>query len=137
MPSERKELWVWNAVPGEAAPVLCGRFRWAPSAGGFSVDSFVYAQAYLDRSDARPVDPVLLPLRDEQFTTTSLGGIFSALHDAGPDQWGRYVIQRLHGPQDELDFLIFSRWRRARRHARLLAGPEYAAGSTALARWAR
>jgi serine/threonine-protein kinase HipA len=113
MPSERKELWVWNAVPGEAAPVLCGRFRWAPSAGGFSVGSFVYAQAYLDRSDARPVDPVLLPLRDGQFTTTSLGGIFSALHDAGPDQWGRYVIQRLHGPQNELDFLLLAGAERA------------------------
>ena len=40
MPSERKELWVWNAVPGQAAPVLCSRFRWAPSVGGLSVGSF-------------------------------------------------------------------------------------------------
>lgn len=106
MPSELRELWVWNSLPGEAAPVLCGRFQLAPGGGEISVGRFVYARAYLDRPNARPIDPVLLPLRDEQFTTTSLGGIFSALHDAGPDQWGRYLIERLHGPQDELGYLL-------------------------------
>ena len=113
MPSERRELWVWNALPGEAAPALCGRFQWEPITGETGVGRFVYARAYLDRRDARPIDPVLLPLRDEQFTTTSLGGIFSALHDAGPDQWGRYLIERLHGPQNELGYLLLAGGERA------------------------
>lgn len=111
MPSEYEELWVWNSLPGESTPVLCGRFQWTatPGApGGSGVGRFVYARAYLDRSDARPVDPVLLPLRDAEFTTTTLGGIFSALHDAGPDSWGRFLIERLHGPQSELGYLLLA-----------------------------
>ena len=114
MPFEGEELWVWNALPGEAAPVLCGRFQWTPATGGGGVGRFVYARSYLDRSDARPVDPVLLPLRDAEFTTTSLGGIFSALHDAGPDGWGRLRIERLHGPQrSELGYLLLAGGERA------------------------
>ncbi len=114
MPSDREELWVWNALP--AVPVLCGRFQWTatPGApGGSGVGRFVYARTYLDRSDARPVDPVLLPLRDAEFTTTTLGGIFSALHDAGPDSWGRFLIERLHGSQSELGYLRLAAGERA------------------------
>jgi hypothetical protein len=58
------------------------------------------ARAYLDRSDARPIDPVFLPLRDAEFSTPILGGIFSAHHDAGP-LLGRLLIERLYGPQCE------------------------------------
>jgi serine/threonine-protein kinase HipA len=111
MLSEREELWVWNTLPREPTPVLCGRFQWTatPGApGGSGVGRFVYARTYLDRSDARPVDPVLLPLRDAEFTTTTLGGIFSALHDAGPDSWGRFLIERLYGPQSELGYLLLA-----------------------------
>ena len=111
MPSEYEELWVWNWLSSEPTPVLCGRFQWTatPGApGGSGVGRFVYARAYLDRSDARPIDPVVLPLRDAEFTTTALGGIFSALHDAGPDSWGRLLIERLHGPQSELGYLLLA-----------------------------
>ncbi len=111
MPSDSEELWVWNALPSEPAPVLCGRFQWMPTPGapgGSGVGRFVYARTYLDRPDARPIDPVLLPLRDAEFTTTTLGGIFSALHDAGPDSWGRFLIERLHGPQSELGYLLLA-----------------------------
>jgi len=111
MPSDYEELWVWNALPGEPTPILCGRFQWTATpgaAGGSGVGRFVYARAYLDRSDARPIDPVLLPLRDAEFTTTTLGGIFAALHDAGPDSWGRFLIERLYGPQSELGYLLLA-----------------------------
>lgn len=110
MPSDYQELWVWNTLPAEPTPVLCGRFQWTAmtGAGGSGVGRFVYARAYLDRSDARPIDPVLLPLRDAEFTTTSLGGIFSAIHDAGPDSWGRFLIERLYGPQSELGYLLLA-----------------------------
>jgi serine/threonine-protein kinase HipA len=111
MPSEYDKLWVWNALPGEPTPVLCGRFQWAATPGGVDgtgVGRFVYARAYLERADARPIDPVLLPLRDAEFTTTALGGIFSAIHDAGPDSWGRFLIERLRGPQNELGYLLLA-----------------------------
>lgn len=62
-------------------------------------------RARLDRPDAWPADPVLLSLRDSEFTTTALGGSCSALRDAGPDSWGRFLIERLHGPQSELGYL--------------------------------
>ena len=116
MPSEYTELWVWNTLPNEPTPALCGRFQWTATPGaaaGSGVGRFVYARAYLDRSDARPIDPVLLPLRDAEFTTTALGGIFSALHDAGPDSWGRFLIERLHGPQSELGYLLLAAGERA------------------------
>ncbi|HEV2268920.1 MAG TPA: HipA domain-containing protein [Steroidobacteraceae bacterium] len=110
MPSDNQELWVWNTLPAESTPVLCGRFQWTAMAGvgGSGVGRFVYARAYLDRSDARPIDPVLLPLRDAEFTTTSLGGIFSAFHDAGPDSWGRFLSERLYGPRSELGYLLLA-----------------------------
>lgn len=116
MPSDGEALWVWNTLPGERTPVLCGRFHWAPTPGahlGAGVGQFVYARTYLERSDAWPIDPVLLPLRDEEFTTTTLGGIFSALLDAGPDSWGRFLIERLHGPQSELGYLLLAAGERA------------------------
>lgn len=116
MPSDYEELWVWNALPAQSTPILCGRFRWTATPGvpgGSGVGRFVYARTYLDRSDARPVDPVLLPLQDAEFTTTTLGGIFSAFHDAGPDSWGRFLIERLHGPQSELGYLLLAAGERA------------------------
>lgn len=51
---------------------------------------------------------MLLPLKDAEFTTNALGGIFSALRDAGPDSWGRFLIERLYGPQSELGYLLLA-----------------------------
>lgn len=113
MRSDPEELWVWNALPDEPRPVLCGRFQRTVAPGGSSVGRFVYSRAYLDRSDARPIDPVLVPLQDREFTTTALGGIFSALHDAGPDSWGRFLIERLYGPQSELGYILLAAGDRA------------------------
>lgn len=38
---------------------------------------------------------------DTRYETTSLEGFFGALRDAMPDDWGRYVIDRLDGPQTD------------------------------------
>lgn len=106
MPSDIREAWVWNWLPGRQSPVLCGRFRWVSVPGGKRVGYFVYTRDYLNELGAIALDPVLLPLRDAEFSTTHLNGIFSALLDAGPDSWGRRVIERVHGAQDELGYLI-------------------------------
>lgn len=106
MRSDTREAWVWNWLPGLSGPVLCGRFQWAAVPGGARTGRFVYARSYLDHAGALPLDPVLLPLRDAEFKTADLGGIFGVLRDAGPDTWGRLLIDRLHGSQDDLGYLV-------------------------------
>lgn len=65
---------------------------------------------YLARSDALPLDPIELKLATQTYETIALKGVFGALRDAGPDYWGRRVIERHAGkPQlNELDYLIHS-----------------------------
>jgi serine/threonine-protein kinase HipA len=43
------------------------------------------------------LDPVALPLKPATFSTTALNGVFGAINDAIPDDWGRYVIDKLQG----------------------------------------
>ena len=52
---------------------------------------FEYASAWLARADAFAIDPTALPLRQGAFHALDLPG---ALADAGPDRWGRIVIER-------------------------------------------
>lgn len=101
-------LWTWIYLPGQAQPVLCGRFDRVTTAAG-PVGSFTYGRSYLARKDALPLDPVALPLRNKRFDTTYLAGWFSVLLDAGPDAWGRRLIDRSVGPQDERGYLLQAR----------------------------
>jgi hypothetical protein len=41
------------------------------------------------------IDLVQLKLSDETYDTIRLSGVFSALRDAGPDYWGRRVIESI------------------------------------------
>jgi serine/threonine-protein kinase HipA len=100
-------VWIW--LPGSADPVVCGRFTRQSLASGAHTGTFVYGQSYLARPQAVPIDPIVLPLNDQPITTTHLRGWFSVLQDRGPDDWGRRLIDRLHGPQDELGYLLLSR----------------------------
>lgn len=99
------EVWVWCWLPGDASPTLAGRFRHAraPGAGrsGYRGE-FVYGRSYLANPDALALDPLQLRLVDRAYETATLEGFFGPLRDAMPDDWGRYVIDRLHGPQEEL-----------------------------------
>lgn len=106
MRSENGQVWVWNWLPGHDGPVLAGLFELGVEPGGRRLGRFRYAQTYLDHPGRLPIDPVLLPLRPAEFKTTDLEGIFGVLRDAGPDAWGKFLIDRLHGPQDELGYLL-------------------------------
>ena len=55
-------------------------------------------------------DPDELNLSDRVYETTALNGVFGALRDAGPDAWGRRVIERHAGKAQlgELDYLLNS-----------------------------
>lgn len=59
---------------------------------------FVYGKRYVQRPYAVEVDPVALPLRDEEGGAKRfvLAGLteFGGIRDAAPDSWGRRVIDR-------------------------------------------
>lgn len=99
------EVWVWSWLPGDTEPTLAGRFLHTRVPGGATPryrGEFVYGRTYLANPDALALDPVQLRLLDHHYETTALEGFFGPLRDAMPDDWGRYVIDREFGPQDEL-----------------------------------
>ncbi|MFM9971010.1 MAG: type II toxin-antitoxin system HipA family toxin [Burkholderiales bacterium] len=106
------EAFVWIHLPGETSSTLAGRVR-RERATGQDVGRFVYGKTYLANARALPIDPILLPLREEEFVTTTLSGHFSALLDAGPDSWGKRLAALEYGPQDELGFLLCTRGEQA------------------------
>lgn len=60
--------------------------------------TFSYADEYLARGNAYPLDP-LLPLGSGQIQTPLGRPIFGAFSDCAPDRWGRTLIQRHHRKQ--------------------------------------
>lgn len=65
--------------------------------GRRSTCTFQYGQRYLQRPDAVPVDPVLLPLagaKGRTFYGPMGGELFGGIRDASPDAWGRHVLDR-------------------------------------------
>lgn len=105
-----EECFVYTMPPGETAFVTAGRFVLEPDRAGVPVGRFVYGRRYLARRDAVPIDPVELKLGPETYQTTALKGVFGALRDAGPDYWGRRVIEKHAGKPalSEIDYLLYS-----------------------------
>ena len=97
------ECFVYLTLLGTTEPVTAGRLRLETGRRG---------------------DPVELRLSDERFETARMGGLFGALRDAGPDHWGRRVIEKHSGlaAPGELDNLLlvrrFDRERTAHGHRR-------------------
>jgi serine/threonine-protein kinase HipA len=108
--TEARECYVYIALPGTTEFVTAGRFVLEPDRAGVPVGRFVYGRRYLERPDAVPIDPVELKLGKTTYRTTALKGVFGALRDAGPDYWGRRVIEKHAGkPQlGELDYLLYA-----------------------------
>ncbi len=96
-------------LPTTRETVICGRYE-LQEVGDELMGRFVYGRTYLDRSDAVAIDPVNLPLKDTEFTTTKVEGMFGALRDTAPDTWGRMVIERRDRGRalTELDYLLGS-----------------------------
>ncbi|MBC5768325.1 type II toxin-antitoxin system HipA family toxin [Ramlibacter albus] len=96
------EVWVWCWLPGDTTPTLAGRFEHT-AAKGVHVGRFVYGRSYVANPDAQPLDPIQLLLKPKiTYETTALQGFFGPIRDAMPDDWGRFVIDRLHGAQSDL-----------------------------------
>ena len=105
------ECFVYVTLPGQVDAVAAGRFQLTVGRSGTPVGRFIYGRSYLDRREAVEIDPVELKLaRGTTYETTGLKGVFGALRDAGPDYWGRAVIERHVGkaPLGEIDYLLES-----------------------------
>lgn len=104
------ECYVYITLPGETEAVTAGRFELTKDRRGNALGRFVYGKSYLARDNAVAIDPVELKLSGDTYETTRLNGVFGALRDAGPDYWGRRVIEKHAGiPQlGELDYLLNS-----------------------------
>jgi serine/threonine-protein kinase HipA len=83
--------YVFIQLPGEDQPVAAGLFTLDPEPG---VGRFSYGKKYLLRPNAIAIDPINLPLSENEFTTKINGGIFFVLADILPDSWGKYVLAR-------------------------------------------
>lgn len=104
------ECFVYMTLPGQTAPVTAARFALTRNRHDVAVGRLVYGRTYLARPDAVPIDPIALRLADRTYETLGMNGLFGALRDAGPDYWGRRVIERHAGAAqlDEMDYLLHS-----------------------------
>src|SRR6266700_1820927 len=108
--SRPSECFVYITLPGQVSPVTAGRFVLDKNARGDALGRFVYGRSYLENQGAVEFDPVELKLSTRTYETAQLNGVFGALRDAGPDYWGRRIIEKRAGkPQlGELDYLLES-----------------------------
>ncbi len=81
------EAFVWVWLPGATEPVVVGRL-----VDRGSVITFTYGRSYLGRPNAIPLYLPELPFRRGELTPHS-GEIAGCVADAGPDAWGRRVIE--------------------------------------------
>lgn len=104
------ECFVYITLPEQTEPVTAGKFVLTKNRQGISLGKFIYGKSYLSRPDAVAFDPVELKLVDKTYETVALKGVFGALRDAGPDYWGRRIIERHAGKAElgELDYLLNS-----------------------------
>lgn len=104
------ECFVYITLPGARAAVTAGRFVLEQTPSGDALGRFIYGRSYLANPDAVEIDPIELKLSDQTYETVRLNGVFGALRDAGPDSWGRRVIEKHSGiaKLGELDYLLES-----------------------------
>jgi serine/threonine-protein kinase HipA len=104
------ECFVYITLPGAHTATTAGRFVLEQTPRGEALGRFVYGRSYLANADAVEIDPIELKLSDKTYETVRLNGVFGALRDAGPDSWGRRVIEKRAGiPRlGELDYLLES-----------------------------
>ena len=91
----------------QAEPILAGELRLLP---GIKGSVFQYARDYINDKRAIALDPIALPLHAGEMVTLREGDalIPDAFSDAGPDAWGRIVIDRVANPdrKSEFDYLL-------------------------------
>ena len=100
-------VWVW--LPGATEPVVAGRLD-----DEGAVTTFTYGRSYLQRKEAIALYEPELPLRAGR-QEPDLLPIHGCIADAGPDAWGRRVINRryvdaagIHLDLTEITYLLES-----------------------------
>ncbi len=75
--------------------------------GRESRSSFAYGLKYLLKPKSIAIDPIELPLVEKEFHTSSEFSIFNVIRDAGPDNWGRYLLSKRFGRDlNELEYVL-------------------------------
>ena len=102
--------FVYITLPGAVSAVTAGRFVIETDSRGDPLGRFVYGRSYLENPDAVDIDPVELKLAEDTYETIQMDGVFGALRDAGPDFWGRRIIEKRAGIPKlrEIDYLLQS-----------------------------
>ncbi len=108
--SGAQECFVYITLPGAVSAVTAGRFVIDADSRGDQLGRFVYGRSYLENPEAVDIDPVELKLAEVTYETIRMNGVFGALRDAGPDFWGRRIIEKRAGiPKlQEIDYLLES-----------------------------
>lgn len=95
-------VYMW--IEKEFIPV--GRIDYQQN-GKEGIAYFAYGRRYLERPNAIAIDPINLPLEERQFVAETDFGIFSAVRDAGPDRWGRYLLDKKFNRElNELEYVL-------------------------------
>jgi serine/threonine-protein kinase HipA len=105
-----KECFVYITLPGKVSAITAGKLVLDQTGSGVSLGRFVYGRSYLRNPEAVAIDPIELKLSNTTYSTVHLKGVFGALRDAGPDYWGRRVIEK-HAAKSalgEMDYLLDS-----------------------------
>src|SRR3989344_6708717 len=89
------KLYVFIFLPPDGW-VPCGLLEYEER-GRFSKSRFRYGKKYIERTNKIAIDPIQLPLRDATIDTPEDFEIFNGIRDAGPDRWGRYLLEKKFG----------------------------------------
>ena len=105
MPADRCSVLFYPRRQSE--PLVAGDLRLLP---GLKGSVFEYSEAFLANPGAIALDPIALPLRPGGIVTPRDGAFLvpDAFSDAGPDAWGRAVLDRMANLErsSEFDYLL-------------------------------
>jgi serine/threonine-protein kinase HipA len=100
------DTFVFLFLDGAFVPV--GKLRFLDR-GRDSLSIFAYGARYINRVGVVSIDPFNLPLKKGRFQSASGYSLLSAIRDAGPDRWGRYLLDRKFGRSlNELEYILAS-----------------------------
>ena len=105
-----QECFVYITLPGAVSATTAGKFVIETDERGDPLGRFVFGRSYLDNPEAVDIDPVELKFAETTYDTIRMNGVFGALRDAGPDFWGRHIIEKRAGIPKlrEIDYLLES-----------------------------
>lgn len=98
-------LYVFTSALPTGEPVLVGKLTGDDGSG---VGTFQYAPDWLRNPAAFAIDPLNLPLDGAPTVTRMNSGVFNVLLDAGPDRWGKHLMNRImdRPPRSNIELLL-------------------------------